>query len=98
MPHLALFLFGPPRIELDGRPVKINRHKATALLTYLVVSGKTHSRNTLAALLWPDTPERLETQRFHPINCGVKRIFFRLLRRRAKQPWTTSAGTASMSC
>ncbi|MCB0179102.1 MAG: tetratricopeptide repeat protein [Anaerolineae bacterium] len=58
MPHLALFLFGPPRIELDGRPVKINRHKATALLTYLVVSGKTHSRNTLAALLWPETDQR----------------------------------------
>ncbi|MCB0191075.1 MAG: tetratricopeptide repeat protein [Anaerolineae bacterium] len=58
MPQLALFLFGPPRIELDGLPVKISRQKATALLAYLVVSGKTHSRNTLATLLWPDQDQR----------------------------------------
>ncbi len=54
MAQLALFLFGPPRIELDGTPVKVSRHKAIALLAYLVVTAETHSRNTLATLLWPD--------------------------------------------
>ncbi|MEW5957114.1 MAG: ABC transporter substrate-binding protein [Chloroflexota bacterium] len=54
MPHLALFLFGSPRFELDGEPVEINRHKAMALLAYLAVTGRVHSRDALAALLWPD--------------------------------------------
>ncbi|MBI1878601.1 MAG: hypothetical protein HYR94_10305 [Chloroflexi bacterium] len=54
MSRLALFLFGPPRIELDGTPVEINRRKAVALLTYLAVTAEVHSRDTLATLLWPD--------------------------------------------
>ncbi len=54
MAHLALFLFGPPRIELNGNPVKVSRHKALALLTYLTITAEIHSRNTLATLFWPD--------------------------------------------
>jgi DNA-binding SARP family transcriptional activator len=41
--RLALFLLGPPRIELAGTPVEINRRKAVALLTYLAVTGESHS-------------------------------------------------------
>ena len=52
--RLALFLLGPPRIELDGEPVRIQRRKAVALLAYLAVTGRSHSRDALATLLWPE--------------------------------------------
>jgi DNA-binding SARP family transcriptional activator len=54
MSHLALFLLGPPRIERDGVPLQVRRRKAVALLAYLAVTGKTHSRDMLATLFWPE--------------------------------------------
>ena len=54
MSRLALYLLGPPRIELDEQPVHIGRRKAVALLTYLGVMRGNHSRDVLATLLWPD--------------------------------------------
>lgn len=54
MSSLTLHLFGPPYIELDGQPIEINKRKAVALLAYLAVTGTVHSRDRLAALLWPD--------------------------------------------
>lgn len=54
MPRLILRLFGPPRIELNNKPVATDRRKALALLLYLAVNGLAYSREALAALLWPD--------------------------------------------
>lgn len=54
MPALKLSMFGPPRVEVDGRTVSLDRRKALALLVYLAVNGGRHSREALAALLWPD--------------------------------------------
>jgi len=54
MSHLALYVFGPPRLELDGAPVHISYRKALALFAYLAVTGQSHSREWLAALLWPE--------------------------------------------
>ena len=54
MPHLKLFLLGPPRVEVDGAPIEIGRRKAIALLAYLALSGQSQSRDSLATLLWPD--------------------------------------------
>ena len=54
MARLALFLFGSPQIKLNETPLKLNRHKATALLAYLAIHPERHSRNTLATLLWPN--------------------------------------------
>ncbi len=55
MPSLALYLLGPPRIERDGRAVEFDTRKATALLAYLAVTGHAHRRDSLAALLWPES-------------------------------------------
>ena len=54
MPRLTLSLLGPPRVEVDGRPVEVDTRKAIALLMYLAVTGQAHRRDTLATLLWPD--------------------------------------------
>lgn len=54
MPKLCVFLFGYPRVECDGAAVPIRRRKALALLSYLAATGSSHSRDVLAALLWPE--------------------------------------------
>ena len=54
MSGLSLFLLGPPRLELDGEPVQIGRRKALALLIYLAITRRPHSRDALATLFWPD--------------------------------------------
>ena len=51
---LALYLLGPPRIERDGVPVRLDRRKAIALVAYLAVTGHSHRRDSLVNLLWPD--------------------------------------------
>jgi predicted ATPase/DNA-binding SARP family transcriptional activator len=56
---LSLWLLGPPRIERDGEPVEVDTRKAIALIAYLAVTRQVHSRESLAALLWPEyTQER----------------------------------------
>ena len=54
MSRLSLFLFGPPRIELDGEAIKPNNRKAMALFAYIVSGAGSHSRDSLVNLLWPD--------------------------------------------
>ena len=53
MPRLDIALLGPPEISLDGLPIKTERRKAVALLAYLAVTARAHTREHLAALLWP---------------------------------------------
>lgn len=54
MPELTINLFGYPQITLDGAPVETDRRKAVALLAFLAVSGKPHSRETLSGFFWGD--------------------------------------------
>lgn len=51
---LHLHLFGPPRLDRDGVAIPLNHRKAWALLAYLAVTARAHSRDSLATLLWPD--------------------------------------------
>jgi predicted ATPase/DNA-binding SARP family transcriptional activator len=59
MPHkLELTFLGMLDVHIDGRPANGFRSiKAQALLCYLAVSGRMHSRSALSGLLWGDTPE-----------------------------------------
>jgi DNA-binding SARP family transcriptional activator len=57
MPHLTLTLFGPPHIVRDGQPISLDTRKAMALLAYLAVTGQRHSRDALAALLYPEADQ-----------------------------------------
>ena len=54
---LKLFLFGAPRLVYNGDPIKISLHKALALLIYLSVTRQAHTRDALAALLWPENDQ-----------------------------------------
>lgn len=57
MPGLELALLGRPQLVLDGRLLDITSHKAQALLYYLAMSRQSHSRQSLAGLLWTDLDE-----------------------------------------
>ena len=55
---LELTLFGSPVVRYNGQPVTgFRSSKAQALLYYLAVTGRPHTRPTLAGLLWGDQPE-----------------------------------------
>jgi DNA-binding SARP family transcriptional activator len=54
LPRITLSLLGTPRLERDGEPIAVDRHKALALLAYLTITDKPHRRDTLATLFWPD--------------------------------------------
>src|SRR3984957_17899669 len=54
MSELSLALLGPPVVRCDGRPVTFDTRKAVALLALLAVTGREHSREQLADLLWPE--------------------------------------------
>lgn len=54
MSSISAALLGPPRLMREGNPVPVNTRKAIALLTYLVLTGRRHTRETLAALFWPE--------------------------------------------
>ncbi|MCB9150602.1 MAG: AAA family ATPase [Caldilineaceae bacterium] len=57
-PKLSLFLLGEYHITIDDQPLtKLTSRKAQALLCYLAVTGRAHTRVALASLLWPDVPE-----------------------------------------
>jgi DNA-binding SARP family transcriptional activator len=57
MSVLSLFLFGPPRIEIDGTLISVDTRKAVALIAYLAVTQQRHSRDSLAAFLWSENDQ-----------------------------------------
>lgn len=57
MPNeLRIHLFGFPRIECGRESITFSRRKALALIAYLATTCQGHSRENLAALLWPEAP------------------------------------------
>jgi DNA-binding SARP family transcriptional activator len=54
MAQLVIRLLGAPGIVRDGVPIVVDTRKALALLAYLAITGRSHARQALAALLWPE--------------------------------------------
>lgn len=57
MAEFKLYLFGRPRLEYNGLPVTVERHKALALLAFLALRQQALSRELLASLLWPESSQ-----------------------------------------
>jgi predicted ATPase/DNA-binding SARP family transcriptional activator/Tfp pilus assembly protein PilF len=51
---VKVVLLGSPQIVRDGKLAKVDTRKAIAIIAYLALSRRTHSRGALAALLWPE--------------------------------------------
>jgi predicted ATPase/DNA-binding SARP family transcriptional activator len=60
MPRLSLDFLGPFQARLDGQAVtRFESNNVRALLAYLAMeNGRAHSREELAALLWPEESDR----------------------------------------
>lgn len=60
MAHLSITLFGPLRVRQDSEEVNtFKSNKVRGLLVYLAVEAqRLHRRDSLAALLWPDWPDK----------------------------------------
>ena len=60
MAQLSIMLLGGFDVTLDGKPVTyFASNKVRALLAYLATeTDRAHSREKLAALLWPDMPDK----------------------------------------
>ena len=54
MAALSLLLLGQPRVEVRGAEIVLHRRKVLALLAYLAVTSRPHSRDELAELLYPN--------------------------------------------
>jgi DNA-binding SARP family transcriptional activator len=54
MTQLNIYLLGTPRIDRNGVNIELDTRKASALIAYLAIMKQRQSRDTLAALLWPE--------------------------------------------
>lgn len=59
MPTIDVTLCGPPSLSLDGGPSSDHGlpTKSLALLAFLAVESRNHSREKLASLLWGESPD-----------------------------------------
>ena len=56
---LEISTFGGLSVRVDGKPLKgLGSNKAEALLVYLMLERRQHTRNELATLLWPESTEQ----------------------------------------
>src|SRR5215471_15172131 len=57
MGRLILRLLGTPEVSHAEKPLAFQTRKVLALLAYLAVEKGVHSRDKIAALLWPESDE-----------------------------------------
>jgi len=84
VPGLEIRLLGPPRVQASGQALPIRRRRALALAAYLAATRTPHTRESLAALFWPDTgrEDALAQLRNH----------LWVLRRSGFSPWLATEG------
>src|SRR3989440_5060925 len=55
--HLTVRLLGTPDARIAGAPLVLHHQKARAILYYLAATGRPHTRDHLATLLWSESPD-----------------------------------------
>src|SRR6266481_2611048 len=55
--QLTIRLLGAPEAHIAGAPLVLHKQKARALLYYLAATGRPHTRDHLATLLWSESPD-----------------------------------------
>src|SRR5437867_5454629 len=53
--RVSINLLGVPEVLVSGTPLALSHQKASALLFFLAATGKAHTRDYLATLLWDET-------------------------------------------
>ena len=72
---LGLILLGEPQVSRDGAPVRgFIYNKALALLAYLAVTRRPHSRDSLAGLLWGEMPDESAKANLRKILSSLREI------------------------
>jgi DNA-binding SARP family transcriptional activator/predicted ATPase len=74
--RLSICTLGPLQVTLGGSPVTaFESDKARALLVYLAVEAdRPHRRETLAGLLWPESPERAARTNLRGALANLRRV------------------------
>jgi len=73
---LTIQLLGAMRVLRGGEPIPLPASRKTrALLAYLALTGREHSRDRLCSLLWPDVDDprgalRWSLSRLRPVACA----------------------------
>ncbi|HSQ18537.1 MAG TPA: diguanylate cyclase [Anaerolineales bacterium] len=76
MSHLSLYLTGHIEVQLDGRDItrEFRTEKERALLAYLAVeSDRSHWRDGLAELFWPERPAGVARTNLRQALTGIRR-------------------------
>jgi DNA-binding SARP family transcriptional activator len=71
---IKLMLLGHPRLEREGVPLVLPRRRAMALLAYLATTRRSHNRDTLTSLLYPDLDASTGRAELRRILSTLKRI------------------------
>lgn len=77
---LQFSLLGAPKLLRNGNPVSgFVTRKAEALLYYLIVTERAHTRSAVAALLWPDMPEQNARKNLRDVIASLRKTVGDLL-------------------
>ena len=74
MSKLSLYIFGSPRLELDGAVLEVKRRRVMALLVYLALTGRRHNREKLIDLLYHEQAASLTRNDFRQRLSNLKSL------------------------
>ena len=76
MARLSIRLLGGFQVDLDGEPVvDFKSGRVRALLAFLaVLSGRPHPRDSLAWLLWPESPNQVARTNLRSTLANLRKV------------------------
>ena len=71
--RVNLYLLGPPRLQHEDKEISLPYQKAEALLAYLAVTSRRHSREQLATLFWENSDETRARNNLRTALCALRK-------------------------